>query len=110
VLALIANDGVLDAQSKSAAYYQSSVVSLGPELDFRNSQVYLFGAFISRVKIAFLIPLHYLDFKQVCGFRIRLVLKLRLLLHQIISSFTKQAVFVNEIFNSKNTYRSLYRA
>lgn len=110
VLAMIVNDGVLDSQSKSAAYYQSSIVSFGRELDWMNSRTYLLVSFVSRVKITFLIPLCYLEFKLLCGFQARLVFKIRLLLYQIISSFVKQAVFANEIFNSNNTYKGLYKA
>jgi hypothetical protein len=107
---MIANDGALESQVKSAAYYQSSVVSEGQKFDFRNAQLYHFGSFISLVKIAFIIPVQYLELKQIESLQIGLVIRMRKGLYQSLISFVKQAVFMNEIFNSNNTYKGLYRA
>ncbi|MEO7976946.1 hypothetical protein [Flavobacterium sp.] len=110
VFALIANDGTLDSQAKSADYYQSSYVILRRELDFKNSRVYVLGQFTSRVQTTFSIPLLSLGISVICGFQIRLILKLRTLLYQHINSFIRQSVFVNELLTSNNLYKSLYKA
>ncbi|PXY40234.1 hypothetical protein DMB65_14320 [Flavobacterium cheongpyeongense] len=107
---LIANDGTLDSQAKSADYYQSSYVILKRELDFKNSRLYVLGRFISRVQASFSIPLPSLEFSDVCSFQIRILLKLRTLLYQHINSFIKQSVFLNELLTSNNLYKSLYSA
>jgi hypothetical protein len=110
VFTLIANEGTLDSQAKSADYYHSSFVILKRELDFKNSRLYVLGQFISRVQASFSIPLPSLELSVVCGFQIRVLLKLRRLLYQYINSFIKQSVFVNELLTSNNLYKSLYSA
>ena len=107
---LIANDGTLDSQAKSADYYQSSFVALKIELDFNDSRLYVLGQLIPRVQVSFPIPLLLLGFSTVCSFQIRVLLKLRTLLYRYINSFIKQAVFVNELLTSNNLYKSLYSA
>ena len=107
---MIANDGISVSPSKSAEYYQSSFVILRQELDFRKSRLYVFNQVFYQVKIAFLIPINYLEFKKVCSFQVQVVLKLRTLIHQNINSFIRQAVFVNETITSNNIYKSLYSA
>jgi len=107
---LIANDGTLDSQAKSADYYQSSFVILKRELDFKNSRLYVFGQFILRIQTSFPIPLLLLGFSAVCSFQIPVLLKLRTLLYQKINSFIKKSVFVNELLTSNNLYKSLYSA
>jgi len=109
VFTLIANEGALDSQAKSADYYQSSFVILKRELDFKNSRLYVFGL-ISRVQTSFSIPVLLLEFSAVYSFQIRVLLKLRTLLYQHINSFIKQSVFVNELLTSNNLYKSLYSA
>ena len=105
---MIASDGTLVSQSKFADYYQSSFVISKRELDFKKSHLYVFNPSVSRLKIAFVIPVNYLEFKQVCGFQIQIIQKLHKLLHQNINSFIRQAVFVNELITSNNLYKSLY--
>ncbi len=107
---VIAGDGTLVSQSKSADYYQSSFVISRREVDFKKSRLYVFNQFVSGIKSAFLIPVSYLEFKKVCSLQIQVVLKLLLLLHQEIASFIRQAVFINEITASSNLYKSLYKA
>ena len=107
---MIASDGTLVSQSKSADYYQSSFVISKRELDSKKSRLYVFNQFVSRIKIAFLIPLNYLEFKQVRSFQIQIIQKLQTLLHQNITSFIRQTVFINEIITSNNLYKSLYSA
>ena len=107
---VIASDGTLVSQSKSADYYQSSYVALGKELDLKSSRLYVFNQFVSRLKIAFSIPVNYLEFKEVCNFQIRIIQKTQKLLHQKINSFIRQAVFINEVTISSNLYKSLYSA
>ena len=107
---MIVIDGTLVSQSKSADYYQSSFVISRREIDFEKSRLYVFNQFVSQVKTAFLIPVNYLEFKQVRTFQIQIIQKLQNLLHQNINSFIRQAVFINEIITSNNLYKSLYSA
>ncbi|TDO84167.1 hypothetical protein EV143_101612 [Flavobacterium chryseum] len=107
---VIANDGTLFPQSKSADYYQSSFVIVKRELDFKKSRLYVFNRFVRRLKIAFSIPVNYLDFKKVLDFQMRVIQKLQNILHQNIDSFIRQSCFMNEILNSNNFYKSLYSA
>lgn len=105
---VIASDGTLVSQSKSADYYQSSYVILKTELDFKNSRLYTFSQFVSRIKSSFLIPVKFLEFAVVFSLQIQVFQKIRALLHQKINSFIKQSVFVNEIITSNNYRKSLY--
>ncbi|OXA82573.1 hypothetical protein B0A65_00815 [Flavobacterium frigidimaris] len=107
---MIASDGTLVSQSKSTDYYQSSFVVLKRELYSKKSRLYAFNQFSSRIKIAFLIPVNYLEFKQVRSFQLHIIRKLQNLLHQNITSFIRQAIFINETINSNNLYKSLYSA
>lgn len=107
---VIANDGTLVSQTKSADYYQSSVIILKRELDFKNSHFYVFSKFVSQIKITFLIPVDFLEFVQVYSFQVQVFLKVQKLLYQNINAFIKQLVFVNEITVSNNFYKSLYNA
>ena len=107
---VIVSDGALVSQSKSADYYQSSFVISRREIDFEKSRLYVFNQFVSQVKTAFLIPVNYLEFKQVRTFQIQIIQKLQNLLHQNINSFIRQAVFINETITSNNLYKSLYSA
>lgn len=107
---VIASDGTLDSQSKSADYYQSSFVILRRELDFANSRLYKFTQSTSRIKAIFSIVLDYLSYKDVFSFQIRVIQNLQILLFQKLSSFIKQSVFVNETIHSGNFKTSLYIA
>ena len=107
---VIASDGTLVSQSKSADYYQSSFVISRRELDAEKSRLYVFNQFVSRIKISFLIPVNYLEFKLVRTFQIQIIQKLQNLLYQNINSFIRQAVFINETITSNNLYKSLYSA
>ncbi|WP_131494922.1 hypothetical protein [Flavobacterium sp. MEB061] len=108
--AMIASDCTLGSQSKSADYYQSSFVILRRELEGRNSRLYVFNKFVSGIKIAFSIPVTYLEFKQLSSFQVGIIQKTQNLLHQNISSFIRQSVFVNELITCNNLYKSLYSA
>lgn len=107
---MIASDGTLDFQSKSADYYQSSFVVLRSELDFANSRFYIFKSLQSAKKTSFLIPVIYLELKSAFSFQIQIVLQIQKLLYQNLTSFINQSVFVNEVLNSKHLYKSLYNA
>ena len=107
---VIASDGNLVSQSKSADYYQFSFVISRQELDCKKSRLYVFNKFVSRIKIAFSIPVMYLEFKQLSSFQVRIIQKTQNLLHQNISSFIRQSVFVNELITCSNLYKSLYSA
>lgn len=107
---MIANDGILDSQSKSADYYQSSFVIDKKELDLKTSRLYVFNQFKSGLRTSFSIPITFLEFKKVCSFQIQVIQKTQILLYQNLISFIKQSVFVNEIITSNNFYKSLYSA
>lgn len=107
---VIASDGTLVSQSKSADYYQSSFVILRRELDFANSRLYKFAQSTSRTKTIFSIVLIYLSNKDIFSFQIRVIQNLQILLFQKLSSFIKQSVFVNETIHSGNFKTSLYIA
>lgn len=107
---MIASDGTLDSQSKSADYYQSSFVVLRRELDFATSRFYIFKSLKSARKASFLIPVIYLQLKSAFTFRMQVVLKFQKLLYQNLTSSINQSAFVNEVINSKHLYKSLYNA
>ncbi|WP_264553167.1 hypothetical protein [Flavobacterium sp. N2038] len=107
---VIAGDGTLYSQSKSAEYYQSSFVVLRRELNLKSSRLYKFGQVVSCGKIRFSIVLNFLKTENVFTFQIKKLLKLQNLLHQKLSSFIKQSVFINEIITSKHFNKSLYSA
>lgn len=107
---MIASDGTLDSQSKSADYYQSSFVVLKNELDFANSRFYIFKSLKWAIKNSFLIPIFYLELKSIFSFQIKVALQFQKLLYQNLTSFINQSVFVNEVINSKHLYKSLYNA
>ncbi|MDR7209668.1 hypothetical protein [Flavobacterium piscis] len=107
---LIVNDGALGFQAKSADYYQSSCVILKRELDFKDSRIHVLGQFISPVQTSFSIPVLLLIFSVVCSLQIRILQKLQKQLHQNLSSFIRQSVFINETITTNNTYKSLYNA
>jgi hypothetical protein len=90
---VIASDATLGSQSKSADYYQSSFVISRRELEVRNSRLYVFNKFVSRIKTAFSIPVNYLEVKFFFGFQIKVIQKLQNLLHQNISFIYKAIRF-----------------
>jgi hypothetical protein len=107
---MIASDGTLGFQSKSADYYQSSFVVLRRELDFKAFRLYKCNPVVSRAKTIFSIVLKYLNNEDVFSFQINIIFKFRKVLHQKINSFINQFLFVNEIINSNNFKTSLYIA
>ena len=110
VFALIANDGTLDFQAKSADYYQSSFVILKRELDYKDYRLYILRRFISRELTSFSIPLFFITFSAVFNLKIKILLQLQKFLYQNINSFLRQSVFVNEMITSNNLHKSLYSA
>lgn len=107
---VIAGDGTLYSQSKSAEYYQSSFVVLRRELNLKSSRLYKFGQVVSWSETRFSIVLNFLKTENVFTFQIKKLLKLQNLLHQKLTSFINQAVFINEIITSKHFGKSLYNA
>jgi hypothetical protein len=107
---MIANDGTLVSQSKTADYYQVSQVTFGRELDFKASRLYVFQKRKSSEKTSFLVFAAYLKLAVVFNFQTRIILQLQTLLHQNIHSFIRQSVFINEIKISNNFRTSLYTA
>ncbi|WP_427875449.1 hypothetical protein [Flavobacterium sp. MMS24-S5] len=107
---VIAGDGALYSQSKSAEYYESSFVVLKRELNFKSSRFYKFGQAVSWNEIRFSIVLNFLKTENVFTFQIKKLLKLQNLLYQNLTSFIKQSVFINEIITSKDFAKSLYSA
>lgn len=107
---VIAGDGALYSQSKSAEYYQSSFVVLRRELNLKSSRFYKFGQVVSFEKTRFSIVLNFLNIENVFTFQIKKLLKLQNLLHQKLTSFINQSVFINEIITSNHFHKSLYKA
>jgi hypothetical protein len=107
---VIAGDGTLYSQSKSAEYYQSSFVVLRRELNLKNSRLYKFGQAVSSEKTRFSIVLNFLKVENVFTFQVKKLLKLQNLLYRELTSFIKQSVFINEIITSKDFAKSLYSA
>ncbi|RED24633.1 hypothetical protein BD847_1366 [Flavobacterium cutihirudinis] len=107
---VIAGDGTLYSQSKSAEYYESSFVVLRRELNLKSSRLYKFGQVVSRNETEFSIVLNFLKTKNVFTLQIKKLLKLQNLLHQKLTSFINQSVFINEIITSKHFGKSLYNA
>ncbi|MDQ6528905.1 hypothetical protein [Flavobacterium sp. LHD-85] len=109
-LVVIAGDGALYSQSKSAEYYQSSFVVLRREQDFKSSRLYKFGQAVSWNETRFSIVLNFLKTETVFTFQIKKLLKIQNLLHKNLTSFINQSVFMNEIITSKHFDKSLYTA
>ncbi len=107
---MIAGDGTLYSQSKSAEYYQSSFVALKRELNLKNFRLYKFGQVVSCDKVIFSTVLNFLKTENVFSFQIKKLLKLQNLLHQKIISFINHTVFINEIIISNHFSKSLYNA
>ena len=107
---MIAGDGTLCSQSKSADYYQSSFVVLRRELNLKSSRLYKFGQVTSWEETRFSIVLIFLKTENIFTFQIKKLQKLQNLRHQKITSFIKQSVFINEIITSKHFGKSLYNA
>jgi len=106
---VIAGDGTLYAQTKSAEYYQSSFVVLRRELNLKSSRLYKFGQVDFCNKTRFSIVLDFLKIENVLTFQIKKLQKLQDLLHQKLISFINQSVFIYEIIISKH-FKSLYSA
>lgn len=107
---VIAGDGTLYSQSKSAEYYESSFVVLRRELNLKSSRLYKFGQVVSWNEIRFSIVLNFLKIENVFTFQIKKMLKLQNLLYQNLTSFINQSVFINEIITSKDFAKSLCSA
>jgi len=110
VLTLIVSDCTIDSQSKTADYYQVSFVVLGKELDFKSSRYFIFNQAKSFAKNSFSILLSYLSFEVVFSFHARILQKLQMRLHQNLTSFIRQSIFINELITSNNFNKSLYTA
>ncbi|BFM42610.1 hypothetical protein CFS9_12510 [Flavobacterium sp. CFS9] len=104
---VIAGDGTLYVPSKSAEYYQSSFVVSRTGLDLKSFRSYQFGRITSRVKSVFSIVLIFLSVENVFSFQNGIVFKLQQKLHQNLTSFIEQSVFVNEMMTSGNFRGSL---
>lgn len=107
---VMAGDGSLYSQSKSADYYQSSFVVSRRELDLKSSRFYKLGQIVSWNQIRFSIVLNFLNVENVFTFQIEKLIKLQNLLHQKLTSFINQSVFINEIITSRHFNKSLYSA
>ncbi|WP_409417609.1 hypothetical protein [Flavobacterium sp. PS2] len=101
---VIAGDGALDFQSKSANYYQSSLINESRELKFKDSGLYVFNRINSFEKVFFSIPLRCVEFAAVFSLQVEIVLKEQKFLYQNLRSFIIQSVFINEIITSRNPY------
>jgi hypothetical protein len=109
-LVVLAGDGALNSQSKSADYYQSSQIVAGRALDFKNSRLYKYTHRKSLGKTTFPILIIFLQISSVFSFQTKRLLRFCQLLYQNSISFIKQSLFVNEIINSGNFRTRLYSA
>ncbi|WP_146194563.1 hypothetical protein [Flavobacterium crocinum] len=107
---VMAGDGSLYSQSKSTDYYESSFVVSRRELDLKSSRFYKLGQIVSWNQIRFSIVLNFLNVENVFTFQIEKLIKLQNQLHQKLTSFINQSVFINEIITSKHFSKSLYSA
>jgi hypothetical protein len=114
VFSLTVNDCTTDSRSNSRSnsvdYYQYSNIILSRELNYTDSKLYVFNQFNSSKNASFPFLLTYVNFKDVYSLEIQVLLKLRTLLYQKVSSFVAQHIFVNEMIASKNSCNSLYIA
>lgn len=110
VFTMIATDCAIDSQSKSAEYYQSAFVVSRKEIELKTARLYKFGQVAFWNKKRFSIVLNFLKTENIFTFQIKKLLKIQNLLHQKLTSFINQAVFINEIITSKHFYKSLYNA
>ncbi|WDF63197.1 hypothetical protein [Flavobacterium sp. KACC 22763] len=109
-LVVIVGDGALYSKSESAEYYESSFVILRRESNLKSSRLYKFGQVVSWNQIRFSIVLSFLKIENVFTFQIKKLLKLQNFLHQKLTSFINQSVFINEIIISIHFSKSLYSA
>ncbi|QLC67159.1 hypothetical protein LPB248_12870 [Flavobacterium sp. LPB0248] len=109
-LVVIAGDGALYSQSKSAEYYESSFVILRRESDLKSSRLYKFGQAVSWNEIRFSVVLNFLKTETIFTFQIKKLLRLQNIIHQKLTSFINQSIFINEIITSKYFDKSLYNA
>ncbi|MEN2486794.1 hypothetical protein AAYQ05_03235 [Flavobacterium sp. B11] len=107
---VIVGDGTLYSQPKSAEYYQSSFVILRKEIELKSPRLYKLGQAVSWNEIRFSNVLNFLKTETVFTFQIKNLLKIQNLLHQNLTSFINQSVFINEIITSKYFDKSLYSA
>ena len=103
-------DGILYVRSNAPEYYQSSFVVSRKEIDLKNLRVYDFNQVKKIGKTLFPILLAYFRIKENLSFQTRIVFQLHKNLHQSISSFIKQSLFINEKITSSNFKKSLYTA
>lgn len=109
-LVVMTGDGILCSQSNASEYYQFSYITSGKETDLKNIRLYVFNRAKSFGRILFPIPLSCLEFKEVFSLQTKVLLQVCSDLHQNISSFIKQSVFINEHFTSTEFRKSLYTA
>jgi len=107
---VIAGDGTLYSQSKSAEYYESSFVDSRKEIGLKSSRFFKFGQVVSWKEVRFSIVLNFLETENVFTFQINKLLKLQNQLHQKLTSFINQSVFINEVIISEYFNKSLYSA
>ncbi|GAA3753098.1 hypothetical protein GCM10022422_43530 [Flavobacterium ginsengisoli] len=107
---MIAGDGALYSQSKSAEYYQSSFVVLRKKIELKSSRLYKFGQVVSWNEIRFSVVLNFLKTETIFTFQIKKLLRLQNIIHQKLTSFINQSIFINEIITSKHFDKSLYSA
>ncbi|WP_278020232.1 hypothetical protein [Flavobacterium ginsengisoli] len=107
---VIAGDGALYSQSKSAEYYQSSFVVLRKKIELKSSRLYKFGQVVSWNEIRFSVVLNFLKTETIFTFQIKKLLRLQNIIHQKLTSFINQSIFINEIITSKHFDKSLYSA
>jgi hypothetical protein len=106
---LMVNDGTLETRSNQVEYYQFSNAIVSSEWKTSRSKLYVYNQ-ATAVKTVISIPYTYLQFAAIYSLRIKVLVKLRARIHQKVSSFITQHLFINEMITSTNSLNSLYIA
>jgi hypothetical protein len=105
---LVITDGILDSRSNATPYDQISYLTIKKEFD--NSKTYRYDQLPKPKKTSLPNPFAKLQLLDICSLQIKVVLKLRIVLHQNISATKEQQIFLAKIISSSNPYSSLYIA
>lgn len=98
------NDGILDSQSNSAAYYHVSYVKTVNEFS-QTTKLYRFHQINASEKIGLPILFAHLKLHDVYSIQTRILLKLQIALHQNLSATKELHTFLSKIITSGNTIR-----
>jgi len=107
VFGLTVNDCVSYSRSNTVDYYQFSNVIHKNGSIIKDSELYVLGRVNLPYKASYSIPFVYLEFQDIYSHHIRVLLKIRVLLYQEVSSIIAQSIFINDVITSGNLYKRL---